>query len=991
MRNLTTLLLTTLMLAALAAGCSRTHYRRQADWDAFQLVQQKANHPHWDLDGKYSIAVDPRSRMFDPFCADCPPMPPDDPAAHEFMHCVDNKRGWPFWHDNGDTLNIENSAWPAYLEFDERGVLVLDQYDAFRLALLNSPDYQSSLEDLYLSALDVSFERFRFDVQGFAGYEVFYTARNNSSILEARTRNVQLQKLFSTGAELAVGFANSLVWQFSGPNDYTANTLFDFALVQPLLRNAGRDRVLERLTLAERGLLANVRTMEQYRQGFFLSIITGRNAGASPSRRGGVIGSGLEGFTGVGGGGFGGLGGGGGGGGGQGFGGGATPQVGGFMGLLQEQQQIRNQEDNVERLRSSLARLEESLVELRTRSGETGLVGNILQQDLQVAQSRQALLNAESSLISSRNGYQASLDVFKSDLGLPPQLCLEISDPMLDQFQLIDRATMEQQRALERIVANFGAVRLRIVSHVRTQTVPDPVDPTRTRVVRVLEWYPELEQDLAELKASLEPLSNVRQTLLAEYLPTIENDLARFEAALPRRKDWLTRLRQRIEDERNEVCPLLPIPEIDQEIFRVERLDESLAYSKSQLAALSSKIDTQYETHLTARTARIDRVLAEGQTWTPERLFAELYEGVLYPKVAPDAEAGAQISDVMVELPADILALQLVQARARSEAVELTAIDIRAEQALEVARKYRRDWMNARAGLVDAWRLIQFNADQLQGDLSVLFSGDIGNLDPDRPFDLNSDTGRLRVGIQFDAPITRLAERNTYRQALIEYQQARRSYYQFEDNVALALRGTLRTALTTQLNFEFQRQAVLIAAQQIDRNEDIRINGELAAQGARATAARDAVSALSDLLGAQNAFLAQWAAYEALRRGLDLDLGTMQLDSEGMWIDPGRIGEEYGQYDPWLWRTGGAECPLPQAQEIMPAQLLPRHSTHTEELPLPGETQPDRQPPPLEPLEIGILQPAAMPQVGPAIPQLEGPPQIQVRPSPSLVPQPPLP
>src|SRR5688500_6111051 len=117
----------------------------------------------------------------------------------------------------------------------------------------------------------------------------------------------------------------------------------------------------------------------------------------------------------------------------------------------------------------------------------------------------------------------------------------------------------------------------------------------------------------------------------------------------------------------------------------------------------------------------------------------------------------------------------------------------------------------------------------------------------------------------------------------------------------------------------------------------------------------------------------------------------MQLASEGMWIDPGRIGEEYGQYDPWLWRTGGAECPLPQAQEIMPAQLLPRHSTHTEELPLPGETQPDRQPPPLEPLEIGILQPAAMPQVGPAIPQLEVRPQIQGRPRPSLVPQPPLP
>ena len=278
--------------------------------------------------------------------------------------------------------------------------------------------------------------------------------------------------------------------------------------------------------------------------------------------------------------------------------------------------------------------------------------------------------------------------------------------------------------------------------------------------------------------------------------------------------------------------------------------------------------------------------------------------------------------------PSDIIALQLVQARARSEAVELIAINIQAEQALEVARKYRRDWMNNRAALVNSWRNIEFVADQLAGTLDVFFSGDIGNANPNQPFSLNSDTGRLRVGVQFDAPITRLAERNAYRQALINYQQARRSYYAFEDSVARNLRGTLRTALTNQLNFEYQRQAVLIAAQQIDRNEDIRVNDELSSQGARATAARDAVSALSDLLNAQNQFLGFWVNYEVLRRGLDWDLGTFQLDSEGLWIDPGTIGEDYGKYDPWLWRTEGADCPLPLPNEVPPAEVLEQVPGH---------------------------------------------------------------
>ena len=140
------LALIALLVVALAApGCSRAFYRRQADWDAYNLIKEKATHPHWDQ-GRFSIAVDPRSRMFDPYCADCTPMPPDDPAAHEFMHCVDGKRGWPFWHDDGDTANVENPAWPAYLQFNDRGVLTVSSEDAVRIALLNSPNYQQNLE-----------------------------------------------------------------------------------------------------------------------------------------------------------------------------------------------------------------------------------------------------------------------------------------------------------------------------------------------------------------------------------------------------------------------------------------------------------------------------------------------------------------------------------------------------------------------------------------------------------------------------------------------------------------------------------------------------------------------------------------------------------------------------------------------------------------------------------------------------------------------------
>ncbi|MCA9240505.1 MAG: TolC family protein, partial [Planctomycetales bacterium] len=200
--------------------------------------------------GEYRIDVDPRSRMFDPFDPDCEPQPPDDPASHQLMNCVDCKPGSPCWRCLPETGQVDNPNWQSYLPRDENGEVATDLDEAVRLALLHSPDYQNEVEDLYLSALDVSFERFRFDTQFFGGSSLFYTADgrargggNSSSVLDVGAlrpgNRLRAQRLFATGGEMVVGVANSLVWQFSGPNDYSSNTLLDFSLIQPLLRGAG--------------------------------------------------------------------------------------------------------------------------------------------------------------------------------------------------------------------------------------------------------------------------------------------------------------------------------------------------------------------------------------------------------------------------------------------------------------------------------------------------------------------------------------------------------------------------------------------------------------------------------------------------------------------------------------------------------------------------------------------------------------------------------
>jgi hypothetical protein len=261
----------------------------------------------------------------------------------------------------------------------------------------------------------------------------------------------------------------------------------------------------------------------------------------------------------------------------------------------------------------------------------------------------------------------------------------------------------------------------------------------------------------------------------------------------------------------------------------------------------------------------------------------------------PDADEPAAGRQVLIRLATEIsnqlVELSLVEARARLDAITLTPVELKPEQAIEIARCYRRDWMNARARLVDSWRLIEFNANALQSSLNLVFEGDFSNTG-DNPLKFRDSTGRLRVGVEFDAPLTRLSERNQYRQSLIEYGQARRNYYRFEDGVNSSLRNTLRTINLNRINFELRRAAVAIAIAQVELNQ-LKLSEpprprEVEKQ--RPTAARDLVSALADMLAVQNDFLSVWVNYQVQRMRLDLDLGTMELGHRGMWIDPGAIG-----------------------------------------------------------------------------------------------------
>lgn len=813
------------MLVIALAGCSRAYYRRQADDAAYCAVSQATITPRFKLEN-YTINIDPRSRLFDPTNPDRPPMPPDDPEAHRYMNSVGGMKGFPRWHEDGDLPDVEVSDWRRYLPTNEKDEVVIDLQGAMRLARLHSREYQSQLETLYLSALDVTFERFRFQTQFFGGNTTTETvvgrdrAGGKQLSTLATNTNLQARKLTATGGELLAGVANSIVWQFSGADSSLHTSLLNFAFTQPLLRFGGRPRVLERLTRVERGLLYNVRQYERYRQGFFIDVTTQRGQAGGLSRSGGFFGgAGLEGFSGVGGGGFGRVGGfGGGGAGGFAGGGGAgAQQVGGYIGVLQDQQNIRNQEANVVGLRDTWAQLEAAY--------DAGRIDNRFQVDF----ARQAYFTGQSVLLNTKAAYQTNLDAFKLSMGLPPDVNLVARDRLLDRFNLIDSD-------VTRLQARVGD----LLDLIRDRDRP-------TELADFEPWFTELDAIRAGVEA---------------HLQTLDEDIRQITRRLPERRQALAALGNRPEVTRGD---------LDRSAIDPARLD-----------------------------ARVEAIERDRAQMTREFSAAWAEFGAIADVVDSDNRqlSRERLSEAVTQLSGRLLEMSLLQARARLDGIGLTSIELDPREAFEIALANRADWMNAQANLVDTWRLIRFNANALRSGLNLTLNGDIGTVG-NNPIRFRDTNAQLQAGVQFDAPLTRVAERNIYRQALIEYQQARRSLMQFRDGIYQGVRARMRQIGLDQVNLELRRAAVEVAIGQVDLAR-LKL-GQPLKPGETAqfspTTARDLVDALANLQQAQNNFLSVWVDYEAQRMGLDYDLGTMRLNDEGIWLDPGpvRSGQFRGQ------------------------------------------------------------------------------------------------
>ena len=293
-------------------------------------------------------------------------------------------------------------------------VYVITPDQALTLALVNSRDYQSRLENIYVTALPVTLQRFNLEPQVFAGlspttgttaggspanfansflYRTLEAPGGQSSVL-SQGQVAGVGKVFMSGARVVAAFASQTVFNLTGSNPIQPNvqSVIPISIVQPFLKGGGRAVTLEGLTQAERNLLYEVRAFARYRQDFVTKTMLGNASGGSTN-----LSIGNTGATGV--------------------GGDATI---GFMPLLQTLMQIENNRNAVSSFETSLGLQEEQL------GGE----GSTLTQ-LQVDQTNNSLQNSRVTLLNSQVQFRNQLDQFKMQMGMPPDT------PIMPDLELI--------------------------------------------------------------------------------------------------------------------------------------------------------------------------------------------------------------------------------------------------------------------------------------------------------------------------------------------------------------------------------------------------------------------------------------------------------------------------------------------------------------------------------------------------------------------------
>lgn len=890
-----------------SGGCSRSQYRTHADEDALSILDEKSQEPQWTPPLSYSIEPSPQSRLFDPSPIEDPILPDPRPRLHvyEIPNGIGRRSASPTEtsspvetpattsvrhasHSTGmsatgeillaryaaqnelesgsevfeiDPVTIPPSAWesippacrarmfefesvvaeyetsyaqrPASQEFDNAPRLNLT--DIVVLALLNSREYQTQKESLYRVALRLSLQRFDYDLK--------FSPFNNRTGADVLSRNssgnsfnrltipteAQAEALLNTGSTLVTKFANSVLLTFGGPDGFAADIGSEllFEVTHSVFQNDVR---FERLTQAERNVVYAARDFARFRKTFYLQLATQ------------------------------------------------------YYNLLRTYRQVEIDSQNY----ISLVRVY-SQRDIELREGEIARV--------QIDQVEQNALSGRSSLIGTCNSLENSLDQLKIQLGLPIETPINID--LSELFGITGRDEV--------------AVSLELVRRVRSRLLAESTrnDANEANILSQAEELVARIQDALEIQRKSEEL--VRASTRASTSATSDDKHFTSTAAkdeIAQRERRLTVLRarlrvaqfrliaddawKRLEESRSEedVTPIR-VPSLAIEFARaVEELlleeeawARALGGSEQQIQSIEIGREGLAEKLLTFENL-VDTVLSEVMTErlneiqaAARQLADAASDATRQVKTLTDGLARAVGTDP--EEPTATLTAQLLASSQQlldGSGSGLTRIRAGMDNASLAAMSARLDLMNARGDLADEWRGIKLAGDDLKSILNLQARQRLRTEnDSNRISNFDFDESRTELSVTLDTPLNRRAQRNRFREQLLNYQLSRRAVMSLEDSIKQDIRSDLRTLTLAE---EQHLLGIASAALAYERVISTELQLRLGVDGVNA---RDFLEAQTAYANSLSTVASRHIGHILSRIRLYVDLEQLQVDDIGNW------------------------------------------------------------------------------------------------------------
>lgn len=525
---------------------------------------------------------------------------------------------------------------------------------------------------------------------------------------------------------------------------------------------------------------------------------------------------------------------------------------------------------------------------------------------VQIDQVEQSALQGRSSLIGVCNSLENDIDNLKLVIGLPTETAINIDLTELDELTLQDEVLVTLEligRIRGRVEAELNrdevdAAQLlnnsaELVARIRESLA------TQLRLVRAGEraYRAEADRKSEEEGSSPRPAppdeeqfekEDLRLAIIQSQLRVAElRELAnRVRTRLLADRDNPDVSRIRISDLSIEFSQAV-LNLLVEELIWAELLNANEdSLSQVRLARQELKKLHNESTKLSAevladqRLLRLDELLAQAQKLvTSAESAATLASRLTNTLAMQNGLQSEQTPPQLVEQP-----MTESQHILDDRDAVLAAVRIGMDDASLAALLARLDLMTARGELADQRRGIKLAADDLKSILNLSARQRLTTENDSNKTEFDFDQSSTELAVTLDTPLNRRLQRNVFREQLLNYQVARRALMGLEDAIKRQIRSDLRS-----LRLAEEQHALGIASSALASERAIGTELQLRL-GVQGVTARDYLEAQRAYADSLSTVASRHIGHILGRIRLFVNLEQVQLDEQGRW--PGLLDTE---------------------------------------------------------------------------------------------------